>query len=71
MVIGRGRRREHPQPRFCTTTNKKSRGKPGMCRDSSGHVTSVISGEKAPLGRMLCNFRLRMLITHFRTGHGG
>ena len=23
MVIGRGRRREHPQPTFCTTTTKK------------------------------------------------
>ena len=23
MVIGRGRRREHPQPTLCTTTTKK------------------------------------------------
>jgi hypothetical protein len=28
MVIGRGRRREHPQPTFCTTTKKN----PGMRR---------------------------------------
>jgi hypothetical protein len=28
MAIGRGRRREHPQPTFCTTTtNKKGRKK--------------------------------------------
>jgi len=27
MIIGRGRRREHPQPTFCTTTKKKVRGK--------------------------------------------
>ena len=25
MVIGRGRRREHPQPTFYTTTKKKER----------------------------------------------
>jgi hypothetical protein len=27
MVIGRGRRREHPQPTFCTTTKKTGRKK--------------------------------------------
>ena len=27
MVIGRGRRREHPQQTFCTTTKKKGRKK--------------------------------------------
>ena len=26
MVIGRGRRREHLQPTFCTPTKKKARG---------------------------------------------
>ena len=26
MAIGRGRRREHPQPTFFTTTKKKTRG---------------------------------------------
>ena len=46
MVIGRGRRREHPQPTFCTTTKKKSREKDGHAqnilsdRAYSGHVTS-------------------------------
>jgi hypothetical protein len=50
MVIGRGRRREHTQPTFCTTTMEKIRGKkPGTRRTyfrtgphpdrlSSGHV---------------------------------
>ena len=51
MVIGRGSRREHPQPTFCSTTKKKTRKKPGMRRiyfrsrplpdrASSGDVTS-------------------------------
>jgi hypothetical protein len=79
MVIGRGRRREHPQPTFCTTTKKKSREKDGHTqnilsdRAYSGHVTSgshvtyVTSGQKAPLGRILRNFRLFMRITYFQT----
>ena len=62
---------------YCTTTKKKEQGKkPGMHRTyfrsgplpdraSSGHVTS---GEKAPLGQILCNFRLHMRRTYFRTG---
>ena len=56
-----------PQPTFCTTTKKKPQGKTGMRiayfrswplpdRASSGHVTDVTSGEKAPLGRILHNF---------------
>ena len=36
MVIGRGRRREHLRPTFCTTTKKKARGKPGMRRTYFG-----------------------------------
>ena len=64
-----------------TTTKKKKHGKnPGMRRTyfrsgplpdraSSSHVTDVTSGEKAPLSRIWCNFRLRMRITYFRTGH--
>jgi hypothetical protein len=35
-------------------------------RAPSGHV---ISGQKALLGRILRNFRLRMRRTYFRTGH--
>jgi hypothetical protein len=35
-------------------------------RASSGHVTS---GEKAPLGRILCNFRLHMRSGHATSGH--
>ena len=80
MVIGRGRRREHPKPTFCTTTKKKAREKAGHaqnilpCRTCSGHVisgshvTDVTSCEKTPLGRTLRNFRLRMRRTYFRTG---
>jgi hypothetical protein len=37
-------------------------------RASSGHVTHVTSGQKAPLGRILRNFRLCMHIAYFRTG---
>ena len=37
-------------------------------RASVSHVT-VISGQKAPLGRIWCNFRLRIRRTYFRTGH--
>jgi hypothetical protein len=36
---------------------------------SSGQVTDVTSGQKAPLGRIWRNFRLRMRSTYFRTGH--
>ena len=79
MVIGRGRRREHPQPTFCTTTKKKALEKAGhaqnilLCRTYSGHVTSGshvtddISGQKAPLGWILCNCRLLMRRTYFQT----
>ena len=79
MVIGRGRRREHPKPTFCTTTKKKALGKAGhaqnilLCRTYSGHVTSGshvtddISGQKAPLGWILCNCRLLMRRTYFQT----
>jgi hypothetical protein len=43
MVIGRGRRREHPYPTRCTTTKKKARGQAGHAqnilpdRSASGH----------------------------------
>ena len=53
---------------YCTTSKKKTRGKPGMRRTyfqtrplPVRHVTNVISGEKAPLGRILRT-------TQFRTG---
>jgi hypothetical protein len=39
MVIGRGRRREHPQPTFCTTTKKKARGKSGHAQNILPEVT--------------------------------
>jgi len=39
MVIGRGRRREHPQPTFCTTTKKKAREKPGHAHNILSEVT--------------------------------
>jgi hypothetical protein len=63
MVIGRRRLREHPQSTFCTTTKKRAREKTGHAqnilsvRAASGDVTS---GQKAPLGRILRNFRLHM-----------
>ena len=114
MVIGRGRRREHLQPTFCTTTKTKRGKKPGISRtyfrteplpvtsvwrhfrsnlyyyssnkkdadmrrtyfrsgplpnrDSSGRVTWSLPVKKVPLGRILCNFRLRMRRTYLRTG---
>ena len=39
----RGRRREHPQPTFCTTTKKNARGK-------LRHFRQPYSGGNAPLG---------------------
>jgi hypothetical protein len=79
MAIGRGRRRELPQPTFCTTTTKKkvrekNTGKKVWekivrpDRASSGHVTLSLPVKKAPLGRILRKFRLRMRIAYFRTG---
>ena len=45
MVIGRERRREHPQPTFCSTTKTKRGKKPGIsrtyCRTEPLPVTSV------------------------------
>ena len=38
-------------------------------RAFSGHVTVSLPVNKAPLGRIFRNFRLRMRITYFRTGH--
>ena len=79
MVIGRGRRREHPQPTFCATTKKKAREKAGHAQNilpdraysglviSGSHVTDVTSGQKAPLGRILRNFRLLMRRAYFQT----
>jgi hypothetical protein len=60
----------------CTTTLvlKKRGEKAGHAqntlpdRDSSGHVTWSLPVKKAPLGRLLCDFRLRMRITYLRTG---
>jgi hypothetical protein len=37
-------------------------------RTSSGHVTLSLPVKKAPLGRILRNFGLRMCRTYFRTG---
>ena len=59
---------------------KKTRGKTGHAQDilpartasGQGHFQSrdfVTSGQKAPLGRKWCHFRLRMRRTYFRTGH--
>ena len=64
---------------------RKKRGENGACAEptsgqghfwtwplpdsgSSGHVT-LTSGQKAPLGRIWRNFRLRMRRTYFRTVH--
>jgi hypothetical protein len=33
MVIGRGSRREHPQPTFCSTTKKKNAEKNGYAQN--------------------------------------
>ena len=98
MVIGRGRRREHPMdtsegvtwhsattgvaqpevahahPSHVATLlllRKKSGGeKTGMRRTyfRTGPLP-VISGQKALLWRIWCNFRLRMRRTYFRTGN--
>ena len=62
---------------YCTTTKKKAREKSEHAqnilpdRATSGQVLFrsrdfVTSGQKAPLGRILCNFLLRMHITYFR-----
>jgi hypothetical protein len=60
---------------------RKKRGKkPGMRRTyfrsrplpdraSSSDVTLSLPVKMFPLGRILCNFRLRMRRTYFRTGH--
>ena len=49
---------------------KKNAGKTGASAEhTSGHMTHVTSGQKAPLGRILHNFRLRMCRTYFRTEH--
>ena len=65
MAIGRVRRREHPDlgshPVAMVLLQKK-RG--------HGHFrTGSLPVKKAPLGRILRNFRLHMRITYFRTGH--
>ena len=68
---------------YCTTTKKrkKTRGKkadhaqnilPARTASGQGHFRSrdfVTCGQKAPLGRIWRNSRLRMRITYFRTGH--
>ena len=41
----------------------------GFSWASSGHVTLSLPVKKAPLERILCNFRLRMSRTYFRIGH--
>ena len=48
MVIGRGRRREHPQPTFCTntTTKKKVRGKKGWEKRGGEKKKGKWYGEK-------------------------
>jgi len=46
----------------------RTRSLPLPDRASSCHVTNVTSGEKAPLRRILHNFRLRMHIVYFRSG---
>jgi hypothetical protein len=51
MVIGRGRRREHPQPTICTTTTKKKvrgnkvRGKKYGEKKYGGKSRDVTSGQ--------------------------
>ena len=55
------------------TTTKKKEEETGHAqnilpdRASSGYVTNVTSGQKAPLGRILRNFRLSMRRTYFRS----
>ena len=55
MVIGRGSRREHPQPTFCSTTKKKNAEKTGYAQN--------ILPVKAASGQGLFRWRDRR---HFR-----
>ena len=77
MVIGRGRRRQPPNQHFVLLLSKKYgkkiRGKKygkkvRPDKASSGHVTLSLPVKKAPLGRTLRNFRLRIRRTYFQTG---
>ena len=64
-----------------TTKRKKTREKAAHAHNllsiratsgqgiSSGHVIDVTFGQKVTLGRIWCNFRLRMRRTYFRTRH--
>ena len=65
MAIGRGRRRENPQPTCCTTTKKKGRKK--KYGEKSTGKNPVTSGGKGPNRADIANFRLRMRIAYFRT----
>ena len=66
--------RSHPVA-MLLLLRKKAREKAGHAqnllpdRNTFGHVTDVTSGQKTPLGRIWCNFRLRMRIAYFRTVH--
>ena len=74
-------KRSHPVamllPYYCTTTKKTNAGgKLDMRRTyfRTGplpvrHVTEITSGPKAPIGRILRNFRLRIRRTYFQTRH--
>jgi hypothetical protein len=47
MAIGRGRRREHPQPTLCTTTTKKKVREKSPGKQSTGKkVREKRTGEK-------------------------
>jgi hypothetical protein len=72
--------RTHPQPTFCTTTKKKTRGKPGMRgtyfrsgplqdrASSGGHVTDVTSDQK-PTRADIAELPVVHAQNILRTGH--
>ena len=70
MVIGRRRHREHPNQHFVLLLLKeKNAGETRACAEHTSGQGLCHFGQKVPLGRILCNFRLRMCITYFRTVH--
>jgi hypothetical protein len=75
MVIGRRRRREHPQPKFCTTTlvRKKNAEKSRACAEHTSGQGLFRSRDslpvKGPTRADIAQLSLRMCRTYFRTVH--
>ena len=75
MVIGRRRRREHPQPKFCTTTlvRKKKAEKSRACAEHTSGQGLFRSRDslpvKGPTRADIAQLSLRMCRTYFRTVH--